>query len=298
MEIFTHHLFWAVFFLVFAGLMFLVLKDRLINKKKKLIKVHKKKYHNNYVTAGSNDSGVIFISKMVKASGVHITRHFEYPRYANKKPLDSIRYNGIFDIKVIIDNFTKVPTIEVKGDESFVELIQLSKVNDVLTITHPQISSSSEYDCEITIRTNKVVSFHNKGRGQVDIEGINSETFSMISTAIENVYLAGKAEKFSINSKSNGDVYAQQLKAKVIYVEQNGTGDIYCNPMEALTVRVNDSGNVYVRDMAVTIDKKITDKGRVIYRPFEDTILNFIVIMFQKIVSFIILIVKKMLRIK
>lgn len=298
MEIFTHHLFWAVFFLVFAGLMFLVLKDRLINKKKKLIKVHKKKYHNNHVTAGSNDSGVIFISKMVKASGVNITKHFEYPRYANKKPLDSIRYNGIFDIKVIIDNFTKVPTIEVKGDESFVELIQLSKVNDVLTITHPQISSNSEYDCEITIRTNKVVSFHNKGRGQVDIEGINSETFSMISTSIENVYLAGKSENFSINSKSNGDVYAQQLKAKVIHVEQNGTGDIYCNPIEVLTVRVNDSGNVYVRDMAVKIDHKTTDKGRVIYRPFEDTILNFIVIMFQKIVNFIILIVKKMLRIK
>lgn len=283
MEIFTHHLFWAVFFLVFAGLMFLVLKDRLFKKKKKLIKVHKKKYHNNHVTAGSKDSGVIFISKMVKASGVNITKHFEYPRYANKKPLDSIRYNGIFDIKVIIDNFTKVPTIEVKGDESFVELIQLSKVNDVLTITHPQISSHSDYDCEITIRTNKVVSFHNKGRGQVDIEGINSGTFSMISTSIENVYLAGKADQFNINSKSNGDVYAQQLKAKVVHVEQNGTGDIYCNPIESLTVRVNDSGNVYVRDMAVKIDKKTTDKGRVIYRPFEDSILNFIVIMFQKI---------------
>lgn len=283
MEIFTPHLFWAVFFLVFAGLMFLVLKDRLFNKKKKLIKVHKKKYHNNHVTAGSNDSGVIFISKMVKASGVNITKHFEYPRYANKKPLDAIRYNGIFDIKVIIDNFTKVPTIEVKGDESFVELIQLSKVNDVLTITHPQISSNSGYDCEITIRTNKVVSFHNKGRGQVDIEGINSETFSMISTSIENVYLAGKVEQFNINSKSNGDVYAQQLKAKIVYVEQNGTGDVYCNPIESLSVRVNDSGNVYVRDMAVKIDKKTTDKGRVIYRPFEDSILNFIVIMFQKI---------------
>lgn len=283
MQIFTHHLFWAVFFLVFAGLMFLVLKDRIFNKKKKLIKVHKKKYHNNYVTAGSNDSGVIFISKMVKASGVHTSKHFAYPRSADKKPLDCIRYSGVFDIKVIIDNFTKVPTIEVKGDESFVDLIQLSKVNDVLTINHPQISSSSGYDCEIIIRTNKVVSFHNKGRGQVDIDGINSESFSMISTTIENVYLAGKTGRFSINSKSNGDVYAQQLKANIVHIEQNGTGDIYCNPIESLTVRVNDSGNVYVRDMAVKIDKKITDKGRVIYRPFEDTILNFIVIVFQKI---------------
>lgn len=283
MQIFTHHLFWAVFFLVFAGLMFLVLKDRIFNKKKKLIKVHKKKYHNNYVTAGSNDSGVIFISKMVKASGVHTSKHFAYPRSADKNPLDCIRYSGVFDIKVIIDNFTKVPTIEVKGDESFVDLIQLSKVNDVLTINHPQISSSSGYDCEIIIRTNKVVSFHNKGRGQVDIEGINSESFSMISTTIENVYLAGKTERFNINSKSNGDVYAQQLKANIVHIEQNGTGDIYCNPIESLTVRVNDSGNVYVRDMAVKIDKKITDKGRVIYRPFEDTILNFIVIVFQKI---------------
>jgi hypothetical protein len=95
--------------------------------------------------------------------------------------------------------------------------------------------------------------------------------------------LAGKTGRFSINSKSNGDVYAQQLKANIVHIEQNGTGDIYCNPIESLTVRVNDSGHVYVRDMAVKIDKKITDKGRVIYRPFEDTILNFIVIVFQKI---------------
>lgn len=283
MEIFTHHLFWAVFFLVFSVLIFLVFKDRIINKKKKLIKVHKKKPHNNYVTAGSNDSGVIFISRLVKLSGVHKSEYFEYPRSADKKPLDSIRYNGVFDIKIIIDNFIKVPTIEVKGDSSFVELIQLSNVNNVLTINHPQISSNSGYDCEIIIRTNKVVSFHNKGRGQVDIEGINSESFSMISTTIENVYLAGKTERFSINSKSNGDVYAQQLKAKIVHIEQNGIGDIYCNPIESLTVRINESGNVYVRDMAVKIDKKINYTGRVIYRPFEDTILNFIVIVFQKI---------------
>lgn len=276
-------IFWAVFFLVFIGLMFLVFKDRIINKKKKLIKVHKKKYHKNYVTSSSNDSGVIFISKLVKESGVNITKHFEYPCAANKKPLETIRYTGVFDVKVIIDSMTKVPSIEVKGDSSYVDLIQLSKVNDVLTITHPQISSHSGYHCEIIIRACKVVSFYNKGRGQVDIEGINSPNFSMISSSIENVYLSGKVDSFSINSKSNGDVYAQQLKSKVVRVEQYGTGDVYCNPEESISVRINNTGNVYVRDMAVKLEKKIMDRGRVIYRPFEDSILNFIVIAFQKV---------------
>lgn len=276
-------IFWIVFFIVFAGLMFLVLKDRVINKKKKLIKVHKKKHHNSYVTSGSSDSGVIFISKMVKASGVNTTRYFEYPMNMKKVHLDVIRYNGVFDVHVIVDKKNKEPSIEIKGDESFVDLVNLSRVNDVLTINHPQISCNGGYDCEIIIRTNKLVSFHNKGSGQVDIEGIDSPVFSMISSTIENVYLSGKADLFTINSKSKGDVYAQQLKAKNVRVDHSGIGDVYCNPIESLFVRVNDSGNVFVRDMAVKMDKRTTDKGRVIYRPFEDTILNCIVILFQKI---------------
>ena len=101
-------------------------KDRIVNKKKKLIKVHKKKYHNNYVTAGSNDSGVIFISKMVKASGVKVTRHFEYPKNLKKVHLDVIRYNGVFDIHVIVDKTNKEPSIEIKGDESFVDLVSVA----------------------------------------------------------------------------------------------------------------------------------------------------------------------------
>lgn len=274
---------WIVFFIVFAGLMFLVLKDRVINKKKKLIKVYKKKHYNTYVTSGSSDSGVIFISKMVKASGVRITRHFEYPKNLKKVHLDVIHYNGVFDVHVIIDKNNKEPSIEIKGDESFVDLINLSRVNDVLTINHPQISCNGGYDCEIIIRTNKLVSFHNKGSGQVDIEGIDSPIFSMISSTIENVYLSGKVDLFTINSKSKGDVYAQQLKAKDVRVDQSGIGDVYCNPVESLFVRVNDSGNVFVRDMAVNMDKRTMDKGRVLYRPFEDTILNCIVILFQKI---------------
>lgn len=276
-------IFWIVFFIVFAGLMFLVLKDRVINKKKKLIKVHKKKHHNSYVTSGSSDSGVIFISKMVKASGVNTTRYFEYPMNMKKVHLDVIRYNGVFDVHVIVDKKNKEPSIEIKGDKSFVDLVNLSRVNDVLTINHPQISCNGGYDCEIIIRTNKLVSFHNKGSGQVDIEGIDSPVFSMISSTIENVYLSGKADLFTINSKSKGDVYAQQLNAKDVRIDQSGIGDVYCNPIESLFVRVNDSGNVFVRDMAVKMDKRTTDKGRVLYRPFEDTILNCIVILFQKI---------------
>lgn len=105
----------------------------------------------------------------------------------------------------------------------------------------------------------------------------------MISSTIENVYLSGKVDLFTINSKSKGDVYAQQLKAKDVRVDHSGIGDVYCNPIESLFVRVNDSGNVFVRDMAVKMDKRTMDKGRVLYRPFEDTILNCIVILFQKI---------------
>jgi hypothetical protein len=102
-------IFWIVFFIVFAGLMFLVLKDRIINKKKKLIKVHKKKHHNSYVTSGSSDSGVIFISKMVKASGVRTHKHFEYPMNLKKVHLDVIRYNGVFDVHIIVDKNNKEP---------------------------------------------------------------------------------------------------------------------------------------------------------------------------------------------
>lgn len=283
MEIFGSNLTIVVFIVVFLGLLFLVLKDKVFNRRKRLVKIHKAHNRKPLLSNPIIDSGVIFISKIVKPQGIKDTHSYELPNKKQDEIIDGVRYNGLFDINVIVDFSLEQPVVDVKGDKAFVELINVELNGRFLDITHPQISCNYDLDCEITVKLNQLTSFTNRGQGQVDIEGIDSDSFSFVHNGIENVYLAGRTKKLHLTSKSKADVYAQQLHANVANVDQHGIGDVYCHATEHLVLNINYTGNIYVKDLGVKTVKKIKGKGTVIYRPFEDTILNFIFISIQKI---------------
>ena len=74
----------------------------------------------------------------------------------------------------------------------------------------------------------------------------------------------------------------------ISYIESNGIGDIFCNSEKDIFVTINHSGNIYLKDITVKLTKQIYGDGKIIYRPFEDSILNFIfigiqIILFKKI---------------
>ena len=285
---FSSHLFWWPFFIFFIILFFLFLKDKVFFRKKKLIRLHKYHQKKPHLTSGG-DSGIIYISKLVKPMGVKDEKSYAIPKKDTKNLISQIKYNGLFDVKIIIHPYTKDPSITIKGDKSFVDLVDISLQGETIEIKHQQMSCNYDLDCQIIINTRELTSFHNKGRGQIDIEGISGKKFSYVSSGAENTYLSGNVSNLSINSRSKGDVFAQQLVVKEsAYIESNGIGDIFCNSEKDIFVTINHSGNVYLKDITVKLKKKIVGDGEIIYRPFEDSILNFIfigiqIILFRKI---------------
>jgi hypothetical protein len=283
---FSLHFFWWPFIIIFCGLLFLVLRDRIFFRKKKLIRIHKYNNKKSYIPT-SNDSGIIFISKIVKPQNIKEERSYAIPKTKIGTYLSQIRYNGLFDVKVIIQPYMKDPSITLKGDKAFVDIIDISTQGDYLEIKHPQISCNYDLDCQLIIRLPLLISFHNKGRGQIDIEGICGEKFSFYNYSIENSYLSGTVVDLQITSRSKGDVFAQQLSSYTARVDAGSIGDIYCHANNELHAKINHSGNIYVKDLSVRTHKMIDGSGKVIYRPFEDNILNFIFVGIQRILQLI-----------
>lgn len=284
---FSLHFFWWPFIIIFCGLLVLVLKDKIFFRKKKLIRIHKYNNKKSYIPV-SNDSGIIFVSKIIKPQNIKEERSYEIPKTKIGTYLSQIRYNGLFDVKVIVNPYTKDPSITLKGDKAFVDIIDISSQGDYLEIKHEQISCNYDLDCELIIKIPMLTYFQNKGRGQIDIEGIFGEKFSYYNHSVENSYLSGTVVDLKLTSRSKGDVFAQQLLAYTARVDTGGIGDIYCHSNNEIHAKIGHSGNIYVKDLSVRTNKIIDGTGKVIYRPFEDTILNFIFVGIQKILQLII----------
>lgn len=275
------HLFLFVFICVFSFLIYLLIRDKIHNKNKKFVTIKKnKKYNQNIFRNSQDNSGVIFVSLPIKPIGIKETVYHELPKNIRLK---SIKYNGVFDIIVNIDNTLEETKIKVKGDKAFVDLVNVNNTENIIEITHPQFNCNSNIDCYIEINTPYIDTFYNKGRGAIEIKGIESKEFTFHQLGLEDVSLSGVVEKLYITLKSKGDVYAQGLKSSEGFIHNNGLGDIYCNVKKNLICDIKYKGNIYLKDFNVSIKKNDNGEGDLIYRPFEDDILNFIFINFQKI---------------
>lgn len=276
------HILLFLFVAIFGFLFYLLVRDKIYNKNKTFVKVKKiKKTKDNLVqSSNSNDTGVIFISKPIKPYGIKEEKTHEIK---NKQNIKKVKYNGIFDLSLNVDKFKDNIEVIVKGDQAFVEIVTVNFNNDFIEIIHPQITCSYNIDCYIQINIPSLDYFNNKGMGIIDIKNIESKSFTFFNNGRDDVSLSGFVDKLKIYSKSKSDLFAQKLIANDAFIENNGIGDVYCHVKNNIETEINFNGNVYLKDFNVNIKNKENGDGYLIYRPFEDSILNFIFISFQTI---------------
>lgn len=284
-QVLKSHLFLFLFIVFFSFLIYLFIRDKIANKNKTFVKVKRTKNINQNVVyqTASEDSGVFLISIPIKPYGYREDKTHELPKNNN---INHIKYKGIFDMVIYVDKTLDSTKIIVKGDKAFVDIVNVKYNNNIMEIDHPQISCSYNIDCLIEVHIQNIEIFYNKGRGVIDIEGIESKTFTFFQHGLEDVSLSGITDSFKLHSRSKGNVYAQKLKANTAFVENNGVGDLYCNVKKEIRTEIKYRGNIYLKDFNVSIQNKDLGEGDLIYRPFEDSILNFIFITIQKVLKF------------
>lgn len=284
-QVFKNHLFLFLFISFFVFLIYLFIRDKISNKNKTFVKVKRTKNISQNISypIENKDSGVFLISKPIKPYGYREDKTHELPKNNN---ISHIKYKGIFDMVIYVDKTLDFTKIIVKGDKAFVDIVNVKYNKNIMEIDHPQISCFHNLDCLIEVYIPNIEVFYNKGSGVIDINDIESKTFTFFQQGVEDVSLSGITESFKLHSKSKGNVYAQKLKANIAFVENNGIGDIYCNVKKEISTEIKYIGNIYLKDFNVSIKSKDVGEGDLIYRPFEDSILNFIFITIQKIFKF------------
>jgi hypothetical protein len=289
-KILNDHLLLFLFISFFSILFYLFIRDKTLNKNKIFVKVKRTKnlVHNNQFFHRNQDeqnNGILLVSLPLKPCGLREDKTHELPKNIN---INNIKYKGIFDMVVIVNNTFDSTKIVVNGDKSFVDIVNVKYMKSVLEIDHPQISCPHGIDCMIEVHIPNLEVFYNKGSGVIDIKGIETKNFTFFQHGLEDVSLSGLTESLKLYSRSRGDLFAQRLKAKSAFVDNNGVGDIYCNVKQDINVVIKYKGNIFLKDFNVSIKNKDQGDGNLIYRPFEDPILNFIFITIQKALKFII----------
>lgn len=284
LEIAKTHLFIILFLIFFSVLLFLFIRDRILNNNKTFVKVKKIKNNNqiNMPHSVDQNTGVFLISIPIKPYGY---KEDKTHVFSKKNNIDHIKYKGLFDMVVYVDKTLEETKVIIKGDKAFVDLVNVNFNKNFMEISHPQISCAYTIDCLIEVHIPNIEVFYNKGRGVIDIVNIGSKNFTFYQHGLESVYLSGFTELLRINSRSKGDVFAQKLKSNQGFIDNNGIGDIYCNIKKELNASIKYKGNIFLKDFNVSIKKTNFGEGSLIYRPFEDYILNGIFINVQKILK-------------
>lgn len=263
-------LYFIFIFLLFVFIYFLC-KKRVMDKKIKRKKFHKKNKATPSIYGFDNSqTGIILISKPIKPFGERTNISYDI---RSEPRITSINYKGVFDLEININDNNEKEEIIIRGDKSFVDLITLDYAGDTLLITHQQISCIYELDCKIVIKVKSINNVFNKGQGEISINGLKQENFSFNNQSIQDAHIEGQVENLRITNSSQGSVFAEKCLSSSAYIENNNSGNIFAYVSDKATCRVNDSGNIRLKNKPNEIIKQhIKGTGRIYNRSVDESL--------------------------
>lgn len=177
-------------------------------------------------------------------------------------------------------------TIRTTGDANLHQLVQVSVVNEVLTLKRKpgfEIVSQTE-PLKVTLATKDLTEITMNGdkgtltnMGAIEIPKLtltNTGNNKMeLRVKVEDLYLntendaaitvEGNSNTVRINSKSSGDINAKELSAFFTEVDSSGSGNIYTNTVNGIDGSLNGRGNLYYR-VTKTVNVTENSEGKVI----------------------------------
>lgn len=261
-------------FIIFICVYFFI-RNKLQTKKIKRLKFQQKNKATPTIYGFENSqSGIILVSKPIKPFGERSNISYDI---RNEPRITSINYKGVFDLEINIDDNNEKEEIIIHGDKSFVDLITLDYAADTLLITHQQISCIYELDCKIIIKVKTINSVFNKGQGEIYINGLKQDNFSFNNQSIQDAYIEGQVENLRITNLSQGNVFAEKCLSNSAYIENNNIGNVFAYVSDKATCRINDSGNIRLKNTPNEIIKQhIKGTGRIYSRSFDESLSDMI----------------------
>lgn len=211
--------------------------------------------------------------RKIKGNGVVQEKNRKVQKYTK------LVVEGEVTVEILNNPFKN--TIRTSGDANLHQLVQVSVVNDVLTLkrkpgfvivnqTEPLIVTLATKDLtEITMTgdngsvTNMgaieipQLTLTNTGSGKMELR-VKTEDLLLNTDNNASITVEGNANTVKINSKGSGDVDAKELSAFFTEIKSTGSGNIYTNTVNGIDGSLDGEGNLYYR---VTKTVNVTENG-------------------------------------
>ena len=97
----------------------------------------------------------------------------------------------------------------------------------------------------------------NSGVGDIRLDNLNCKQLTIHNSSVGDMYLSGKAEQATYQSKGVGDIRAKEMKTNDVTLEHNGVGDVECHASKTIRIRSKGVGNVkyYGKPQVLGVEK-------------------------------------------
>ena len=176
----------------------------------------------------------------------------------------TIETEGAFTIEVTCQ---KDPSLEVEGDDNVLDFVTAEIRNDVLHLKNTK-SYSVNQPVKFTISVPNLEAVSVSGAGNIDIKGMNNDSFEIDSSGAPSITVAGRTKVVNIDTNGAGKIDTHNLRAARAVVESNGVSKVDIDVSEQLDVTVSGPSTVTYRGDPV-VNKNVNGPGKVEKRGSE-----------------------------
>lgn len=178
------------------------------------------------------------------------------------KSFDRIENSTSMDLFITIGDEQKV-TVTI--DDNLMELIDTRVRGRSLKISADD-SFNSRGKSRIDITVTSLTQLRVKGSGDIEIEGLDGETFEIRLQGSGDVEVEGKVNELEISVQGSGDIDARHLIADDVEVRIQGSGDVSVHAVESFDGMIQGSGDISCYGDPDYTDESVHGSGDIRYR--------------------------------
>lgn len=217
-------------------------------------------------------------NRKIKGNGVVQEKNRKVQKYTK------LVVEGEVTVEILNNPFKN--TIRTTGDANLHQLVQVSVVNEVLTLKRKpgfEIVSQTE-PLKVTLATKDLteitmigdngsvtnmgaieiprLTLTNTGSSKMELR-VKTEDLLLNTDNNASITVEGSANTVKIDSKGSGDVIAKDLSAFFTEIKSTGSGNIYTNTVNGIDGSLDGEGNLYYR-VTKTVNVTENSAGKVI----------------------------------
>lgn len=180
----------------------------------------------------------------------------------NLSDFKEIEIGGAFDVEVICG---EKPSIQLTGDDNILPLIKTEVDGSTLHIyTNKNINPRRKL--HLRIATESLERLDESGACDINVSGINTESFVVNVSGASKLNLSGKTGHFRMDLSGAGKVSAKDLVCEVADVEISGAAKAEVFASENLRAEISGVGNLDYYGNPKNISKSISGVGSITQR--------------------------------